>query len=208
MEDQGITPALGRDTTKFELDVDGQPQLKAYPDLAIVNSGTRKPLSLNTIDSRGGGKAIWEDLGFVDWTRSKKPLSVKAATALSNVSKELGEAAAAVDTIELQNLGQTAKDVETSIHNMETTFTDAGLDEVLGTINDPPLNLRELRGLDLAMQTIRGELTNNLAKLSELDDHIAQERRKMEQADSPEGSGIDEFARRRIAERLRDLQDE
>ena len=52
MEDQGITPALGGDTTKFELDINGQLWLKAYPDLAIVNSKTMKPLSLNTIDSR------------------------------------------------------------------------------------------------------------------------------------------------------------
>ena len=121
-------------------------------------------------------------------------------------------AGAAVDTVELQDLGQTAKEASdvasatlATIHKLETTFTDATLDEILGTVNDPPLNLRELRGLDKAMQTIRGELTNNLAKLSELDEHIALEKRKLDEADSGD---IDEFIRRRIAERLRDLQDE
>ena len=64
-----------------------------------------------------------------------------------------------------------------------------------------PLNLRELRGLDKALQNIRGELTNNLAKLTELDSNITLEKSKLEQAE-------DEFGRRRIAERLRDLQEE
>ena len=88
---------------------------------------------------------------------------------------------------------------------METALTDTQIDEVLGTLDDPPLTLREIRGLDKALQTIRGELTNNLAKLTELDDHIALEKRKLDEADA---GGVDELIRRRIAERLRDLQDE
>ena len=81
---------------------------------------------------------------------------------------------------------------------METTFTVAELD-------NPLLNLRELRGLDLALQTIQVELTNNLAKLSELDEHIDMEKRKLDEADS---GGVDEFTRCRIAECLCALQDE
>ena len=60
-------------------------------------------------------------------------------------------------------------------------------------------------GLDKALQTIRGELTYNLAKLTELDDHIALEKRKLDETDA---GGVDELIRRRIAERLCDLQDE
>jgi len=39
--------------------------------------------------------------------------------------------------------------------------------------------LLELRGLDKAMQTYRGELINNLGKLSELDKNIAAEEAKL-----------------------------
>ena len=70
-------------------------------------------------------------------------------------------------------------------------------------LHSPPLNLRQLRGLDKATQTICDELTNNLAKLSSLDDHIALEQRKLAKTE-----GVDEFTRRRVAERLRSIEDE
>ena len=63
------------------------------------------------------------------------------------------------------------------------------------------LPMRELIGLDQALQRTCGELVNNLAKLSTLDNRIALEKRKASKA-------RDEFSRRQIAERLRDLQDE
>ena len=66
---------------------------------------------------------------------------------------------------------------------------------------DTPFSIRELRGLDKTMQTIRGELTRNMAKLSELDAHIEVEKQKLSEA-------ADEFSRRRVAERLRNLEDE
>ena len=65
--------------------------------------------------------------------------------------------------------------------------------------------LREIRGLDRVQQTIRGDFTNNLAKLTEVDEHIGMEKRKLAEADS---GGAGKSSRRRIAERLRDLQDE
>ena len=49
------------------------------------------------------------------------------------------------------------------------------------------------------MQTQRGELTNNLAKLTELDNHIALEERKLNDA------SIDEPTRELIESRLRNL---
>ena len=76
-------------------------------------------------------------------------------------------------------------------------------------MNDTPLgrfDLRELHGLNRAMQTIRGELTNNLAKLSELDTHISQEQTKLDEAqNNPDISqeSVDE-----VAARLKDLRDE
>ena len=200
----GLTPSLGRDPGKFEL-VGGQIRLKAYPDLDLVNKRSGRPLALSTLASRGGTKAIREDLGFADWAAKKSSLPTQAVEALQTTNLELGEAAAAVDSVELEDLGQTVTEVSDAIQRMETALTDTQIDEVLGTLDDPPLTLREIRGLDKALQTIRGELTNNLAKLTELDDHIALEKRKLDEADA---GGVDELIRRRIAERLRDLQDE
>ena len=200
----GLTPSLGRDPRKFEL-VGGQIRLKAYPDLDLVNKRSGRPLALSTLASRGGTKAIREDLGFADWAAKKSSLPAQAVEALQTTNLELGEAAAAVDSVELEDLGQTVTEVSDAIQRMETAITDTQIDEVLGTLDDPPLTLWEIRGLDKALQTIRGELTNNLAKLTELDDHIALEKRKLDEADA---GGVDELIRRRIAERLRDLQDE
>ena len=200
----GLTPSLGRDPGKFEL-VDGQIRLKAYPNLDLVNKRSGRPLALSTLASRGGTKAIREDLGFADWAAKIYSLPAQAVEALQTTNLELGEAAAAVDSVELEDLGQTVTEVSDAIQRMETALTDTQIDEVLGTLDDPPLTLREIRGLDKALQTIRGELTNNLAKLTELDDHIALEKRKLDEADA---GGVDELIRRRIAERLLDLQDE
>ena len=201
----GLTPALGRDPGKFEL-VDGRLRLKAYPNLDLVNKRTGSPLSLSTLAGRpGGGVAIREELGFADWTRKKSSLPAQAVQSLQTANQELGLAATSVDAVELQDLGKTATDVVDTVHRLETALTDNEIDQVLGTIDDPPFDLRELRGLDRALQTIRGELVNNLAKLSELDDHIALEKRKLDEADA---GGVDELTRRRIAERLLDLQDE
>ena len=201
----GLTPALGRDPGKFEL-VDGRLRLKAYPNLDLVNKRTGSPLSLSTVAGRpGGGVAIREELGFADWTRKKSSLPAQAVQSLQTANRQLGEAAAAVDTVELEDLGQTVTEASNAINRVETALTDTQIDEVLGTLDDPPLTLREIRGLDKALQTIRGELTNNLAKLTELDDHIALEKRKLDEADA---GGVDELTRRRIAERLLDLQDE
>ena len=201
----GLTPSLGRDPGKFELVDGGQIRLKAYPNLDLVNKRSGRPLALSTLASRGGTKAIREDLGFADWAAKKSSLPAQAVEALQTTNLELGEAAAAVDSVELEDLGQTVTEVSDAIQRMETALTDTQIDEVLGTLDDPPLTLREIRGLDKALQTIRGELTNNLAKLTELDDHIALEKRKLDEADA---GGVDELIRPRIAERLRDLQDE
>ena len=63
------------------------------------------------------------------------------------------------------------------------------------------LTLRELQGLDKALQSIRGELTNNLAKLTDIDKDIAKEKRKLQEAE-------DEISKSDITARLKNLEDE
>ncbi|KAI0213767.1 hypothetical protein LSAT2_001159, partial [Lamellibrachia satsuma] len=106
----GQTNALGRDYSKFEL-INGRLQLKAYPEIDIVNARYSAPLTLPTVAGRrGDGSAIRNGLGFVDWQRGRRQLFPKIVTALQTANNELGEAAAAVDSVELQYLGQTAKE--------------------------------------------------------------------------------------------------
>ena len=67
------------------------------------------------------------------WETKTDALSwTKAVLQMAN--KELGAAAAVVDSVELQDLGQTAKEASDMVERMETTL-----------MNDTPLNLRELR---------------------------------------------------------------
>ena len=102
----------------------------------------------------------------------------------------MGVISAEVETVEMQDLGATAGKASSIVETMETTLSDA------------PLPLREIRGLDKALQTIRGELVNNLAKLTEIDNHITREQNKLDDPD------IVEFERQRITERIRNLKDE
>lgn len=201
--EKGLTPALGRDYTKFEL-VAGKLRLKAYPNINLTRARTAEPLALSTVaGQRGGGVAITDELGFYDWQRPRR-LAPKAVTALQRTEVELGTAAANLENIELADLGAAAS-ASDAVRTVETSMNEVDLNEVIQTIDHPPLDMRELRGLDQALQRIRGELTNNLAKLSEIDRHIEREKEKL--ADAEDG-GLGDDIRERIANRLRSLQEE
>ena len=122
----------------------------------------------------------------------------QAVAALSRANQELGEVAGSIDTVELRDLGQTITKAEAAVQIMGTTFT---VPEQPGVL---PITQREFLGVCRALETIRGKHINNLAKLTELDKHIALERRKLNEA----GDDIDEATKRRINERLRSLMDE
>ena len=66
------------------------------------------------------------------------------------------------------------------------------------------LTLRELQGSDKALQRTRGEHTNNLAKLTELDKDIARQKQKLQEADE----ATDETTKREIRSRIKNLEDE
>ena len=209
----GLTPSLGRDPGKFEL-VDGQIRLKAYPNLNLVNKRSGRPLALSTLASRGGTKAIREDLGFADWSQTRKTLSANGERVLQQ----------AVDSLPAGGENITASVVQEAIAGAEmaTTALDEELTseqtDALATIDDPPLDVqwvgqanRELRGLKLAMTRKQDELVNNLAKLSELDDeipgikdHIARERKKLTET---EDEGLQQEIQKRITALERELAD-
>ncbi|KAK3783594.1 hypothetical protein RRG08_048476 [Elysia crispata] len=159
----------------------------------------------------GGTDAIRKSLELQEYTSKTRKLSAVGEKALQQAADTLP---AGGENIALQDFSSVADDAIASAE-MATTALDKELTSeqaaALATIDDPPLDVqwveqakRELRGLGLAMTRTRDELVNNLAKLTELDEHIGLEKRKLDEA----RDGIDESIRRRIAERLRDLLDE
>ena len=158
-------------------------------EINLTNINTKKGLALSTIaGSRGGAAVIRGELGFSDYIRPQK-ISAATRLALQEANDTLTAANAKLESAPPQDLPAVASD---AVKTLETTLSDA----------PEQLPLREIRGLDKALQTIRGELVNNLAKLTELDNHITREQNKLDEPD------IGEFERRRIAERIRDLKDE
>ena len=88
---------------------------------------------------------------------------------------------------------------------METAFVDYfGLLPDIANIGTQTkgLTFRELEGLDKSLQGIRGELTNNLAKLTDIVNQIAKEERKLNDPDA------DETAKKDITARLKNLEEE
>ena len=164
--------------------------LKAYPDVRIVDKRGREVLALSSIAKESDGLAAIRDvMGFNNYGL-KPELSADAVADLQKGSDNLEVISTEAETVEMRDLGTTAGKASSIVETMETTFSDASLP------------LREIRGLDKALQTIRGELVNNLAKLTELDNHITREQNKLDEPD------IGDFERRRIAERIRNLKDE
>ena len=181
--------------------------LKAYPDVRIVDKKGREVLALSSIAKEPGGRglaAIRDVMGFNNYGL-KPSAEAEAAkqSALQKGNATLGDLDKEVENVEMQDLGATAGKASNIVKNMGTAFNNAEIDERNeGDTTGIQFPTREIRGLDKALQTIRGELVNNLAKLTELDNHITREQNKLDEPD------IGEFERRRIAERIRDLKDE
>lgn len=144
LAENGYTLILGRDYSKFEL-VDGRLRLKTHSEADLIIFRTGKLLALSLLATRGGRNIIRGELGFVDW-QQKPQLPSKAIAALQLRDSKLGEAAVAVTAIEQKDVGQIATDVLDIIKKMETTLAEAKLNEILDTINDPPLTLLETSG--------------------------------------------------------------
>ena len=138
-------------------------------------------------------------------------LAPAVAEALQNGKDELGDIANSPAmksySMELQDLSEAAKVASDVIQMMETATNT----ELTG--EDLPYPAHEIRGLVKALQTFRGELMNNLARLTELDEKgpvldkdIAKEQQKLDEA--KERGGVDEETRRNIAEHLCQLKEQ
>ena len=162
-------------------------------------------LALGTLAQKygnGGTDAIRTSMGletYTSKTRKTGNLSPRCKKAVQR----------AYDIIPAEDENITPVVADHAIARLE--IATKALDEesaALGTINDPPLDLqwvspasRELRGLGSAITRMKDEQVNNEAKISELEEHLALERRKLDEAP-------DEATRNLIAERIKGLEDE
>ncbi|MCU7940989.1 MAG: hypothetical protein KZQ68_17070 [gamma proteobacterium symbiont of Bathyaustriella thionipta] len=160
--------------------------------------------SFDTIQRKYGVKFIRDDLGVTNYKPSATRLDVgrKEFQSLINTRNEINTA---TQEIPLQDLSKTA-DVQDTIdatNVVETSLANwLDMPDVANVQTQTEgLTFRELQGLDKAVQRYRGELTNNLAKLTDIDKDIAKEKRKL-------GEAEDEEAINDINARLKNLEDE
>ena len=165
----------------------------------VLLTSKRNPnqfLAKNTLKQRMN-VATQRKLGISDALQTKK-LTTQAVAQLQNIEQTLPTN---INAIPLQDLSQAA---DTVVKEIETSFNEEE-ETALKTIDDEPLPMRDIVALNQTLQNIRGELTNNLAKLSELDEHIEREKNKLAEADD---GNLGQEIKERITQRLKDLQDE
>ena len=73
------------------------------------------------------------------------------------------------------------QNVQSSTEDLIRDITETNFDE-----GEPPITLRELRGLDKSMKTIRSSLKLAIAKSEEVKAHIERENKKLEEPDLSE----------------------
>ena len=158
----------------------------------------------------GGTQAIRQYLNLPEYNSRTKPLPKQARQALESTRNDLVNVEEHIplkdlsSTTELQSLTNTIGELHGAVESLETSMTDWGLeppDVANKHTQTEGLTLHELQGLDKELQSIRGELTNNLAKLTDIDKDIAKEKRKLQEAE-------DEISKSDITARLKNLEDE
>ena len=178
-QDQNLIPEMP-DLSSFVLDENSQLRLKENTDINLINENTGRPIKLTTIAAHKGGREIVRKyLGFSKWTPE---MSKKAAAKLREYNQRLEDASKSLDT------GGATEAVKNT-------------QKIISVLASEGYTSRKILGMCKTLERSRGEHTNNLAKLSELDKDIAREKSKLEEAP-------DETTKDRIAERLRKLQDE
>ena len=190
------------DYDQFRIDDDGKTLYWTPGDKKISISTTRggvRFLTLSTLASRygvGGTDALRRSLGLSGYTQ--KGLGSSAVKTLQQADKTLPSN---FDNFKLEDLPGIADSARQRAEQVETTIDDQPIDTVWVT-----QARRELAGLEKAMTGVRDELTNNLAKLTSIDDrkseverHLAREHQKLTETDDTE-------MQREIRDRIRKLE--
>ena len=174
----------------FEIDKDGRSYYKGKP--LMNRNGELKTIGIiaHTLGIRG-----LREMGYNIAKTNLKPrfvLDLLEKQAKLPSSSEIAKA----DDIELEEIAEKASDIISQIKDVQTDTDD---------LFEHPL--RELLGLDKQLRSIRGSLKVKVAKKVQLEEHIAKERRKLEEFREYPGV-YDEAMREDITKRIDDLNDE
>ena len=208
------------DYNQFRISDDGKTLYWVVGDKEIRITSKQGPAAFLSLSSlvkeynravgSGGTQAIRQYLNLPEYNSRTKPLSKQARQALESTRNDLVNVEEQIplqdfsSATELQSLTNTIGELHGAVESLETSMTDWGLelpDIANKRTQTEGLTLRELQGLDKALQTTRGELVNNLAKLTELDKDIARNERKLQETE-------DETIKAEITARLKNLYDE
>ena len=174
--------------------------------LEFKKGGIIRPFSLSYLARKYGTAFIRETLGFQDYEQKTEDCTAPSsktntARVVNSRKKNNIQPNDVSNTIELQELTNTAAKADATVETMLTDWNLELPDVANKRTQTEGLTLRELQGLDKALQSIRGELTNNMAKLTDIDKDVAKEKRKLQEAE-------DEISKSDITTRLENLEDE
>ena len=153
--------------------------------ISIINKSGGGFLSLATLATKygyGGTQAIRDSFGFKDYTSKTRQLSLESQEKMKQ---------------EIENGPGVNEEITPAVADRSI----ASAQKIIAVLTSEGYTPRDIKGICKALESSRGELTKNLAKISELDKDIALEKRKLEEE-------TDEATKGEIAERLRKLQDE
>ena len=185
-------------------------QLPDYVSPSDFQLDNNNRLSIDMIDSTSN-KRVKVQLTktknpdqFYAWStlKSQIPVSIRRQLGLPESRMELRRQAVELqdiqssipssETINLQEMSESALEIDTKVKQMVEGLDNGG---------DMVLTLRELQGLDNALQTIRGELVLNISKLGELDRKITKQKNKLVEADDANlGIEVKEMIEKRLAD--------
>ena len=127
---------------------------------------------------------------YVSVTRSNGEL-LAASTLRNRLGAALARSLLGVETPERTgSRSRISQDIPTELEMDDLTpqRVKEVINEVMHSVStNTDLNMREFLGIDKALQRIQGELKNNVGKLTEIDEHLERERKKLvEIRDSPD----------------------
>ena len=208
------------DYNQFRISDDGKTLYWVVGDKEIRITSKQGPATFLSLSSlvkeynravgSGGTQAIRQYLNLPEYNSRTKSLPKQARQALESTRNDLVNVEEHIplkdlsSTTELQSLTNTIGELHETVESLETSMTDWVLelpDVENKRTQTEGLTLRELQALDKALQTTRGELVNNLAKLAELDKDIARNERKLQETE-------DETIKAEITARLKNFYDE
>ena len=156
--------------------------------VSLTNQQTGEFLAVSKLKIKFGGLTLMKNFLNLEQTPPSIDRSIKAANLLKSEIPTQTD----IETIPLFDLSSVAEDLR-----IKTREASQNTD----------LDMREFSGISKALQSINGELHNNIAKLSELDKRIKRDTAKLKEIeDKPEG--FSEEQKELYKKSLQDLKEE